>query len=1266
MHLVGSSPHARIAGINPLPGITNYLLGKDQRAWRTNVPHFQRIRYENVYPGTDLIFYGNPAQLEFDFILAPGSDLSKILFTITGAARPHLDNHGNLVLGGAHNEIQFHQPALYQQDGASSGRISGRYIRRGKDSFGFSAGNYDHSKPLIIDPSIIITYTTFLGGLGDDQANGLAVDSSGNIYIGGSTTSASTFPELGPTTQGAGGGLHDLFFAKINPSSSGAASLVYLTFVGGDADDSGGYVAVDAQGDLAFLGSTTSLNFPVTDSSFFQNGPTAAVVGELNPSGNGLVFATYLDGGDGAVMTQLAGGIALDSAGDVYVTTDTTSDQLPVTAGAFEPTYGGGATDGILAEYDPTGLPLYLTYFGINATVVSSGIAVDSAGIAYIAGSTSLPAKSSFPAVNPTQAAYGGGNSDAFVMKLNPAGAGAGDLLYASLLGGSDVDQGIAIAVDSANPPSAYLTGFTRSSNFPTNGTVAALGTKAAGGNDAFLSVLSPGSGGTLLLSYSTYLGGAKDDSGTAIAALAPSAVYVAGKTASHDFPVSGSLQSFSGLSDVFLSKFDVTLPGAASLIYSTLLAGTDLDEPHSLAAAASGAIYIAGAAHSSDYPLAAHPSNGIQLNCSNCGTATGLNDAFLTKIVENLPPTAIVSFSAVNLNFGLVPVGSSGNPQNVALINSGTAALNVFSITITGANAADFAVLSSGSACPVGVFQLSPGKQCTLTVSFTPSLGSLETAAININDDLAGSPQSLSLLGSGSAPLAQISPASLDFGSIPLGASGNAQSVTFTNSGNIALTFSGIIVAGADASDFVPTGNTCSIAPGSLPAGASCNVSLNFKPVAGGARNAELDFTDNSANTPGSLQTVFLAGTGTLPAPIASVFPVSHDFGALPVGTTTLQTTITLTNTGSQTLNISGIQISGNSDYSLATGSNPSCALGTSSTLAPNANCNVTVAFHPSASGSETAQVIFTDNSGNAVGSTQVVNLSGSGLPSVVSISPPAVTVPPQLVGTSSAATPVTVKNTGGGALAFQVAISGSNASDFSENDNCAGSVSPGTSCNLMITFAPKAPGTRNGMLIVTETNMLPANNQQTVPLGGSAIDFALGVANGSATTATVVAGQAAAFNLQVNPISGFTGPVVLSCSGAPPSASCAAAPASINVTGNSAVPFTLNIGTSAAQPAIPLEKHPWPFYPAGWLLLALFASFFSLVVLPEKRRLILGISAPAAALLVLLLISGCGGGGGSSNTASAGPPRGTFTIVVNGTSQGGNRSVSLTLTIQ
>ncbi|MGH9701760.1 MAG: choice-of-anchor D domain-containing protein, partial [Candidatus Acidiferrales bacterium] len=512
--------------------------------------------------------------------------------------------------------------------------------------------------------------------------------------------------------------------------------------------------------------------------------------------------------------------------------------------------------------------------------------------------------------------------------------------------------------------------------NFPTGGATAAFNAKSAGGIDAFLVSLSSGASGPLQLNYSTYLGGSKDDSGTAITVLSPSAVYVAGRTASIDFPVSGSLQAFSGLGDVFLSKFDVTSAGASSLVYSTLLAGTTSDEPHALAADTSGGLYLAGTAHSSDYPLAPHPSNGFQLACSNCGIATGSNDAFFTKLIENLPPTPIVSFSAPNMNFGLVAVGTTSNPKHVNLINSGAAALNVLSTAITGANPGDFSILASGSACPTGVFQLGPGTQCSLTVVFTPSAGTAESASLDINDNLAGSPQSLPLLGSGSAPVAQVSPASIEFGSVPIGAAGNGGTVTITNGGNIALILTEIKVNGANSADFAPSGNptgdACPVAPGSLASGASCSVHIVFQPLAPGVRNAELDISDNSANIPGSLQKVLLSGTGTPSAPVASIFPTSHDFGGVPVVTTTLQTPVTLTNTGSLTLNISNIQISGNPDFSFAGAPNPACPLGAAGQLSPNSSCNLTAAFHPTSAGTETAQITFTDNSGGTAGTSQ------------------------------------------------------------------------------------------------------------------------------------------------------------------------------------------------------------------------------------------------------------------------------------------------------
>ncbi len=1269
MRLVGADPGAKMAGLARLPGVTNYLLGNDPRRWRTGIPQFARMRAKRVYPGTDLIFHGRGQQLEFDFVVSPNGDHRKILLHFDDATYPRLEQSGDLVIRASSADVRLHRPVIYQQVGTTRRWVTGGFVGRGKGTFGFEIGNYDRSRPLIIDPVLTITYTSFLGGMGDDQGNGVAVDSSGNVYLGGSTSSAMTFPEAIHNTAGVGGGLHDLFFAKINTNASGAASLVYLTFVGGDADDAGGQIASDAQGDLAFFGWTTSLNFPITDQSFFQNGPTAGVVGKLNPLGTGLVFATYLDGGNGAVATQLQGGVASDAAGNVFVTTDTSSTQLPVTAGAFQQTYGGGVSDGLLAEYSSTGTLRYLSYLGVNATVSCSGIAVDAAGNAYIAGTTSSPASGSFPVKNAVQSTYGGGGTDAFVVQLNPAGGGASDLLYATFLGGTDLDQGLAIAVDAANPPNAYVTGSTRSPNFQVHGTTAAFQANLKGGKDVFLTVLALQTGGALQLAYSTFLGGAKDESGLGIAVVSEKAVYVAGKTASSDFPAPSSLQPFSGQGDVFLAKFDVTIPAAGSLVYSTFLAGTDSDEAHAVAADTAGNLYLAGTAGSSDYPLATHPSNGVQPQCINCGTATGMNDAFFTKLSENLTAAPGVAFSPTSLNFGIVALGASSNPQDVALTNSGTAALNVTSTSITGPNAADFLIQPSGSACPIGVFQLQPSQKCTLTVLFTPARGASESAAIRLIDNASGSPHSLPLSGSGSGPVAQVAPASLEFGSIPQGAASNAQTITLTNSGNAALTFSSVIVVGPNSSDFVLSGDTCPVAPATLSAGASCVVNLLFKPSAIGLRGAELDFTDNSANINGSVQKVSLGGIGTPPAPVAGVSPASHDFGPVPVGTTTLQFTITLTNTGSLSLSLSNIQLMGNPDFSFATAPSPACLLGAPSQLAPGTSCNVTTAFHPSAPMPETAQIVFTDNAGNIPGSTQTASLSGTGQAPAVSISPAAFTFPGQLVGTASASSTISLNNIGNGTLAFQTSIGGTNSGDFSEADTCGGVVNAGAICNLMITFMPKASGSRSATLILTDNNNGVANSQQTVALSGSGTDFALGPASGSTTSASVTAGQSAAFNLQVTSLDGFSGAVTLACSGAPSLATCAPSTGTLNVSGNSSVPFTVNVTTTAASLAIPRRWPGLPLAPvARFPLVPLAVLLLLLASWRNKRpRMNFAVVAPVLALALFLVTVGCGSvGGGSGGPGGPGTPPGTYTLTITGSSQGGSRTLPLSLTVR
>lgn len=380
-----------------------------------------------------------------------------------------------------------------------------------------------------------MAYATFLGGSGSDTAESIALDTSGKIYVGGTTTSAS-FPGAPAKKLGPADGPAEFFVAKIDPTLTGASSLIYLAFFGGSGTQAGGLIAVDPSGDVAITGTTTATDFPVTDTTV----PTSAlasgagndvVVSEIGPAGNTLVFST-LFGGSGTESQSGPGGIALDGAGDVYVASDvqltpldSASADLPVTTGAYQTAWDGEPGDAFLAIFQPpataggAALLKYCTYLGTNSIVEPGvrGIAVDISGNAYIAGSVSIGG-TAFPAKNAVQSVYGGGSSDAFLMKIAPGSTGATDLVYATLLGGSGADQAFAVALDSANPPNTYVTGSSQSPNFPTKGVVgpyqASLHANATA--NAFLSVVSQNAiSGQSALAYSTYFGGSETDAGT-------------------------------------------------------------------------------------------------------------------------------------------------------------------------------------------------------------------------------------------------------------------------------------------------------------------------------------------------------------------------------------------------------------------------------------------------------------------------------------------------------------------------------------------------------------------------------------------------------------------------------------------------------------------------------------------------------------------------------------------------------------------------------
>ena len=526
MKLVGANPSPQLTGRDELPGKSNYFIGNDPAKWRTNVSNYAKVKYADVYPGVDLVYYGNQRQLEYDFLVSPSADPGAIRLAIDGCEKSRIDEQGDLVLEVDRSEIRLHQPVIYQEINRSRRSIGGKFVMRSEREVGFEIARYDASKPLIIDP--VISYSTYLGGSGDESVGGIAVDSAGNAYITG-TTDSSDFPTANPLQAVFLRGICETlpvgtttfpcsvaFVTKLNAAGSG---VIYSTYLGGGGRDAGGRIAVDFAGNAYVTGSTNSTNFPTANA--FQPvlaGQRDAFVTKLNPAGSALIYSTYL-GGSGL---DFGFGIAVDSSGNAYVTGSTNSTDFP-TANAFQAMNIGN--DAFVTKLNSAGSALlYSTFLGGSGSDGATGIAVDSSGNAYVTGSTS---STDFPTANAFQAAYGGDLSDAFVTKLNATGSA---LVYSTYLGGrgsgDNGDSGQAIAVDSSG--NAYVTGYTDSGDFPTVNAFQPVYHCCTGYEymgDAFVTKLNAAGSAV----YSSHLGGSVYDIGSGIAVDSSGNAYVTG-----------------------------------------------------------------------------------------------------------------------------------------------------------------------------------------------------------------------------------------------------------------------------------------------------------------------------------------------------------------------------------------------------------------------------------------------------------------------------------------------------------------------------------------------------------------------------------------------------------------------------------------------------------------------------------------------------------------------------------------------------------------
>jgi hypothetical protein len=811
MQLTGANASVQPVGVDKLPGTTNYFVGNDPSKWHTGLPTYAQVRYRDMYPGIDLVYYGNQRRLEYDFVVAPRAKPESIRLHFDGA-RLRLNGDGNLRVIARRGEISFHKPVAYQEIGGQRHPVEGNFALLGHGAVGFALGAYDHAKPLVVGP--VLEYSTYLGGNGVDQGFAIAVNVEGGLvyaYVTGTTTSTN-FPVV--PTQGAiqsvnhapdNGG--NVFVTKFN--STGTA-LVYSTYLGGSGINSTGYtfgdagygIAVDSSGYACVTGQAGSVDFPVTSSAFQSKnrnayGSHTAFAAKLNTTGSPLLYSTYLGGSGAAGCSVPAGdigyGIAVDGSGYAYVTGETASTDFPVTGGAFQvqvkdksanPTCPYNA---FITKLNTAGTaPIYSTYLGGSGRLWGAGdggrgIAVDGSGYAYVVGDA---ASTDFPTTpGAFQTANKGavnGTASAFVTKLKTDGTA---LVYSTYLGGSgthgESDTGNAIAVDGAGYP--YVTGGTGSVDFPvTTGSFQTTNNGAPGDMDnAFVTKLKTNGSAPV---YSTFLGGTgtfAGDFGSGIAVDRSGRAYVTGYSDSANSPITpNAFQTNNNAlydqgSNAFVTKFD---PTGIAVQYYTYLGGSWGDNGYGIAMDSTGDAYVTGFAGSENFPVTPSAfqtgnNTGDHAFVTMFALASETTDYFgttttLTSSANPAPVGQEVTFTAaITANSGTgIPTGDVefsvdyGATTEVALDSTGKASWPTSTLTsgnhaIQASYPGGSVFLSSGNTLYENIFVPLPTP--TVTVSGGPvAAGGRVTLKATVSGGSAGTPTGTVTFTAGSVTL--------------------------------------------------------------------------------------------------------------------------------------------------------------------------------------------------------------------------------------------------------------------------------------------------------------------------------------------------------------------------------------------------------------------------------------------------------------------------------------------------------------------------------
>jgi len=794
MELVGAGKAANVSGAEKLPGTANYFIGNDPNQWHADVPTYARVKYAGVYPGVDLVYYGNQRQLEYDFVLAPGADAKKVRVRFAGAEKLRLGANGDLSVVASHGQVAFDKPVVYQLVDGKRVSVDGRFTLMANNEVGFVLGKYDRTRELVIDPTL--TYSTYLGGTTEDAALGVTADASGNAYVTGYTLSTN-FPTTSSAFQKTSSFITNasqsaIFVTKLNASGS---ALVYSTYLSGteshctagaNADspvldgDFGTGIAVDASGDAYVTGGTCANDFPVTKGAFQATYPSEhhadnAFITKLNPTGSALIYSTYLGGEGSGPSGDWGTGIAVDASGEAYVTGSTWSDNFPTTTGAYQASdpSGDGVSKAFVTKMNATGTALvYSTYLGSSGSggpggyrAAGQAIAINASGNAYVTGfsySNNFPVTGS--AYQTINKAYADSGANAFVTEMNTTGTG---LVFSTYIGGSGKggatnleDPGNAIVVDASGD--VYIAGYSHSTDYPvTTGAYQTKFSEGAGEGIGFVSKLN--STGTGLV-YSTFLGG------SGVTACGGDWIYgldvdgfgdalVTGFACSNNFPVtSGAYQTGNSgkanlASNAFLTELN---PTGSGLLYSTYIGGSGTttagsgDVGYGLAYL-DGSVYLAGVTNSTNFPVSSGAYQKTNKATAGNTTAFVAKFAFATASTTTLVTDATPEKVGVKVTFTADVTGAEGSGTPTGTVNfsvDGGAAV-AETLDDTGHAAYSTTTLAEGVHQVVASYLGDATHLASTSETVTETIyGAASTETI-----VSGSPQTV-VVGASSAPL--------------------------------------------------------------------------------------------------------------------------------------------------------------------------------------------------------------------------------------------------------------------------------------------------------------------------------------------------------------------------------------------------------------------------------------------------------------------------------------------------------------------------------